>query len=119
MHIHRWSEVQKEQLNPTLIRQAIHGETMTIARLEMKKGSFVPVHSHPNEQITNLEKGRLKFVIGGKEAGREVIINAGESLQIPPNLPHSAEALEDSIAVDTFSPPREDWLRGDDAYLRK
>jgi quercetin dioxygenase-like cupin family protein len=115
MQIYRWTEVEKEQVNPTLSRQMIHGETMTIARLEMKKGSFVPVHSHPNEQITNLEKGRLKFVLGGKE----VVLNAGESLQIPPHLPHSAEAIEDAIAVDVFSPPREDWIRGDDAYLRK
>lgn len=88
---------------------------MTIARLEMQQGSFVPEHSHHNEQITTIEKGRLKFVLGG----REVVIGAGESLQIPPNLPHSAEALEDSVAVDVFSPPREDWIRGDDAYLRK
>jgi quercetin dioxygenase-like cupin family protein len=115
MQIYRWSEVEKEQIKPTLSRQMIHGETMTIARLEMKKGSFVPVHSHANEQITNLEKGQLRFVLGGKE----VVLNAGESLQIPPNLPHSAEAIEDSVAVDVFSPPREDWIRGDDAYLRK
>jgi len=115
MQIHRWSEVEKEQVNPSLKRQMIHGETMTVARLEMKKGAFVPVHSHHNEQITTLEKGRLKFVLDGKE----VVLNAGESLQIPPNLPHSAEAIEDSVAVDIFSPPREDWIRGDDAYLRK
>jgi quercetin dioxygenase-like cupin family protein len=115
MQVHRWNQVEKEQITPKLGRQMIHGETMTIARLEMKQGSFVPEHSHHNEQITTIEKGRLKFVFGGKE----VVIGAGESLQIPPHLPHSAEALEDSIAVDVFSPPREDWIRGDDAYLRK
>ena len=115
MHVHRWNAVEKEQITPKLGRQMIHGETMTIARLEMKQGSFVPEHSHHNEQITTIEKGRLKFVFGGKE----VVIAAGESLQIPPHLPHSAEALEDSVAVDVFSPPREDWIRGDDAYLRK
>ncbi|HLX42683.1 MAG TPA: cupin domain-containing protein [Bryobacteraceae bacterium] len=115
MQVHRWNQVEKEQITPKLGRQMIHGETMTIARLEMKQGSFVPEHSHHNEQITTIEKGRLKFVFGGKE----VVIGAGESLQIPPHLPHSAEALEDSVAVDVFSPPREDWIRGDDAYLRK
>ena len=57
----------------------------------------------------------MRFVLGGKE----VILSAGETLQIPPNVPHSAEALEDAVAVDVFSPPREDWIRGDDAYLRK
>ena len=115
MQVHRWNQVEKEQITPKLGRQMIHGETMTIARLEMKQGSFVPEHSHHNEQITTIEKGRLKFVFGGKE----VVIGAGESLQIPPHIPHSAEALEDSVAVDVFSPPREDWIRGDDAYLRK
>jgi quercetin dioxygenase-like cupin family protein len=119
MHVHRWNEVEKEQINPKLGRQMIHTEALTIARLEMKQGSFVPEHSHHNEQVTTIEKGRLKFVFGGKERGKEVVIGAGESLQIPRNLPHSAEALEDSIAVDVFSPPREDWIRGDDAYLRK
>src|SRR5579864_3623490 len=115
MQVHRWNNVAKEQVNPKLARQMIHGETMTVARLEMKKGAFVPEHSHHNEQITTLELGRLKFVFGGKE----VVLSAGESLQIPPNLPHSAKLLEDAVAVDIFSPPREDWIRGDDAYLRK
>jgi len=115
MQVYRWNKVEKEQINPRLTRQMIHGETMTIARLEMKEGAFVPEHQHVNEQVTTVEAGRLKFVFGGKE----LIISAGESLQIPPNLPHSAEALEDSTAVDVFSPPREDWIRGDDAYLRK
>jgi quercetin dioxygenase-like cupin family protein len=116
MHVYRWNDVEKEQVNPKLARQMIHGETMTVARLEIKKGAFVPEHSHHNEQITTIEKGQLKFVFDGKEV---VLVNAGESLQIPPNLPHSAEALEDTIAVDIFSPIREDWIRGDDAYLRK
>jgi len=62
-----------------------------------------------------VEQGALKFVLGGKE----IVVKAGEVLQIPPHLPHSAEALEDSIAMDLFSPVREDWIRGDDAYLRK
>jgi quercetin dioxygenase-like cupin family protein len=115
MHLHKWDEIAKEQINPLMTRQMIHGETMTIARVVVLKGAAVPEHSHHNEQITTLDKGRMRFVIGGKE----VILGAGESLHIPAHVPHSAEALEDTIATDVFSPPREDWIRGDDAYLRK
>ena len=113
--VYRWNEVEKEQVNPFMIRQTIHGQTMTVARIELRKGCSVPEHSHHNEQITMLEKGRMKFVLGGQE----VMLEAGETLYIPAHLPHSAEAVEDATAVDLFSPPREDWIRGDDAYLRK
>jgi quercetin dioxygenase-like cupin family protein len=113
--IYRWSEVPREQVNPLLKRQMIHGEAMTVARLEMRAGCAVPEHSHHNEQISMIESGRVRFVL----AGKEMILTAGESLHIPANVPHSAEVLEDAVAVDLFSPPREDWIRGDDAYLRK
>ena len=115
MQIYEWNRVEKEQLSPTLVRQVIHGGAMTVARLYLRKGSSVPEHSHHNEQISMLEQGSLKFVI----AGQETVLTAGQVLRIPPNVPHSAEALEDCVAVDLFSPPREDWIRGDDAYLRK
>ena len=115
MQVYEWDLVEKEQLNPACARQVIHGETLTVARLYMSQGCKVPMHSHPNEQVSMIEKGALKFVLDGKD----VVVKAGEVLQIPPHLPHSAEALEDSIAVDLFSPVREDWIRGDDAYLRK
>jgi len=115
MQLYEWNQIEKEQLNPRAARQVIHGDTMTVARLYLAKGCFVPEHSHRNEQISMMEQGSLRFVV----AGREQIVKAGEVLRIPPHVPHSAEALEDSIAVDLFSPPREDWQRGDDAYLRK
>ncbi len=115
MHLYEWDRIEKEQMSPTFARQVIHGETMTVARVYLSKGCAVPEHSHHNEQISMLEKGALRFVIGGVEK----VVKAGEVLCIPPHVPHSAEALEDSIAVDLFSPIREDWIRGDDAYLRK
>jgi quercetin dioxygenase-like cupin family protein len=115
MQVYEWEKIEKEQLSPTFARQAIHSETMTVARVYLRKGCFVPEHSHPNEQISIMEKGSLKFVVGGVEK----TLTAGEILRIPPNVPHSAEALEDSEGVDVFSPPRQDWIRGDDAYLRK
>jgi quercetin dioxygenase-like cupin family protein len=115
MQAYRWSEVSKEQVNPLMTRQMIHGETMTMARMEVRKGASVPEHQHHNEQITTVEKGRMRFLFSGKE----LILGAGESVHIPPNVPHSVEVLEDAVVLDLFSPPREDWIRGDDAYLRK
>jgi quercetin dioxygenase-like cupin family protein len=88
---------------------------MTVAHLYLTKGAIVPRHSHPNEQVTVLERGRLRFEF---DDGSRVI-EAGQMLQIPGDLPHLVEALEDSLALDLFSPPREDWIRGDDAYLRQ
>ena len=111
---YNWASVEEEQLNPLLARKVIHGRNMTVARIRLQKSAVVPLHTHPNEQITMLERGALRFVI----AGTERILHAGEVLEIPPDAPHLVEALEDSLAVDLFSPAREDWIRGDDAYLR-
>jgi quercetin dioxygenase-like cupin family protein len=110
-----WKDVVAEHMNPRLTRQAIHSERLTIARLGLMRGALVPEHKHENEQVTMLEKGRLKFVVDGEET----ILEAGEALAIPPDAPHWVEALEDSVAIDVFSPRREDWIRGEDSYLRR
>lgn len=102
-------------MTPLLRRKVIHTPQMTLARLWMKKGAVVATHHHENEQVTNVESGSLKFFFGEKV----VMVNAGESLRIAPNLPHSVETMEDTVALDLFNPPRLDWIRGDDAYLRK
>ena len=115
MQYYNWSLLEEEPLNPLLGRKTIHGQNLTIARIRLRKGAVVPVHSHPNEQISMLESGALRFMI----AGEELVLRAGDALVIPPDVPHMVEALEDSLAVDLFSPRREDWIRGDDAYLRK
>jgi len=112
---HDWNSMAPEQLNPNITRRAIHTHNMTIARLEIRKDGAVPEHHHVHEQVATVERGALKFII----EGRDVVLRAGESLAIPSNVPHAVVALEDTIVVDVFSPPREDWLRGDDAYLRK
>jgi quercetin dioxygenase-like cupin family protein len=114
MKYHNWNAIPEEQMNALVGRKVIHGQNITVARLRLAKGAIVPLHSHVNEQISMLESGRMRFVIDGEEK----ILHAGESLQIPPHAPHMVEALEDSVAVDLFSPIREDWIRGDDAYLR-
>jgi len=115
MHLYRWDTVVRERMNATLDRQVIHGEKMTVARIHLRQGGIVPLHHHVNEQLSILESGKVRFVVDGKE----VLLAPGDMLMIPSNAPHMVEALEDSVAVDINSPVREDWLRGDDAYLRR
>jgi quercetin dioxygenase-like cupin family protein len=113
----RWDEIPKERLNDLLDRRLITGERMMLAHVYLKKGCLVPRHFHENEQITYVLEGALHFWLGEDEK-EEVVVRAGEVLTIPSNLPHKALALEDTLDVDVFSPPRQDWLDGTDAYLR-
>jgi len=115
MQFYDWNQLPAEQLNPLIVRRMIHSGQMTIARLELKKGAVVPEHSHVNEQICTVGRGALQFTIEGKER----VVSGSQSLVIPPNVPHAVVALEDSVATDIFTPRREDWISGDDAYLRK
>jgi quercetin dioxygenase-like cupin family protein len=109
-----WSSVAIEPLNPLLGRHFVVGQNVMLARVLLKKGCIVPEHSHPNEQLTFIAEGALKFWIDGKV----IVVNAGEVLTIPPNMPHKAEALEDTVDFDVFNPPRADWMSGTDVYLR-
>jgi len=115
MKLHTWNQLEVDQLNPLATRQMIHGANVTMARLCLKKGFVVPTHSHVNEQITTILEGAMLFTM----PSGQITVRAGDSLCIPPNVPHSAETLEDCVALDVFCPIREDWVRGDDAYLRK
>jgi len=101
-------------LNPLLRRQFVVGEKVMVARVLLKRGCVVPLHSHHNEQVTYILEGALKFGLNGEE----VVVRAGEVLCIPPNVPHQAVALEDTVDLDIFTPPREDWIAKTDAYLR-
>lgn len=114
---HNWTKVPRETLNADIDRQIVTGSQMMIAHVHLKKGAVVPLHDHHNEQLTYILSGALKFLLGEAQTD-EVIVRAGEVLVIPPHLPHSAVALEDTLDVDVFSPPREDWLDGTDTYLR-
>lgn len=115
MPLYDWNQLPEEQLNPHIRRKAIHMNGLTIARLHIQKDGVVPEHQHVHEQVATVEKGALKFSM----EGREVVVKAGESLAIPSNVPHGVVAMEDTVVVDVFSPCREDWLKGDDSYLRK
>ncbi len=109
-----WDSIPIENLNPLLGRQLVVGQNIMLARVLLKKGCIVPEHSHPNEQVTFILEGALKFWIDG----RVIVVNKGETLTIPPNMPHQAEAMEDTVDLDVFYPPRADWMSGADAYLR-
>ena len=110
-----WSAVPLEEVHPLFHRQFVVGQEIMLARILLKKGFVVPEHSHHNEQLTYILDGALKFWIDGKE----IVVKAGETLCIPSNMPHKAEALEDTIDLDVFSPPRADWINKTDQYLRK
>ena len=114
---YRWDDMPKERVTDMLSRRLITGDTMMLAHVYLEKGCIVPKHAHHNEQLTYILEGALRFWLGENQ-DEEVIVAAGEVLHIPANLPHKAEALEDTLDVDIFSPPREDWLNKTDAYLR-
>ncbi len=111
----KWKDVELEHLNPHIDRQMVVGDKMMLARVLLKKGAHVPEHHHHNEQLTYILEGALKFKIDGKE----IVVRAGEVLCIPPHMPHEAWAVEDTVDLDVFMPPREDWLNKNDAYLRR
>lgn len=109
-----WASVELEDLNPLLQRQFVVGSEVMVARVLLKSGCVVPLHHHHNEQISYMIEGALRFWVDG----RELVVRAGEVLIIPSHMPHKAEALVDSVSLDIFHPPREDWIEKTDQYLR-
>jgi len=115
---YRWNDMPKEQVTPALSRRLITGDRMMLAHVYLQKGCVVPRHQHENEQLTYVLEGRLHFWIGEDES-EEVVVGPGEVLFLPSMVWHKAQALEDTLDVDVFSPPRQDWLNKTDDYLRK
>ena len=113
----RWDDMPIEKVKEGLGRRLVTGERMMLAHIYLDKGSVVPLHSHDNEQLTYVLEGALHFWLG-EDGSEEVVVRAGEVLHIPSRVPHKAVALEDTLDVDVFCPPRQDWLDGTDAYLR-
>ena len=115
MEHYTWDEMEKEVMNDKLARRFVTGEKAMLAQIFLKKGALVPTHQHESEQITYILEGALLFRLEGKE----VTVGEGQVMLIPSNVPHSAEALEDTLDLDVFSPIRQDWIDKDDAYLRR
>jgi quercetin dioxygenase-like cupin family protein len=115
---YRWHDLPREELHERLSRRLITGDQVMLAHVYLKKGCVVPKHSHANEQFTYILEGALRFLIGD-DGAEEIVVRAGEVLHLPGDLPHEARALEDTLDMDVFYPPREDWLKKTDDYLRK
>ena len=114
----RWTDIPKEQVTDTISRRLVTGDRMMLAHVYLDKGAIVPKHSHENEQLTYILEGALRFWIG-EDQQEEIVVSSGEVLHIPSNVPHKAEALEDTLDVDVFSPPRQDWLNHTDSYFHR
>ena len=113
-----WEEVPVEVVNPSMSRKIIWGEKLMIARMKFKDGFVVPLHRHVHEQITQVVSGRMRFWFG-EDKGQTMDLNAGDVVVIPSNLPHEALMIGDVEEIDTWAPPRQDWLDKTDDYLRK
>jgi len=113
-----WDDVPSEEVTPMMKRKIVSGQKLMIARMHFKDGFRVPLHSHENEQITQVISGTIRFWFGEKKE-QEMELNAGEMVVIPPNLPHEALMIGDVEETDSWAPPREDWLTGNDNYLRE
>ena len=116
----KWDEIPRETVTDDIARRLFTGDRMMLAQVYLDRGAVVPWHSHENEQLTWILSGALRFMVGeeGSEDVLDVVVSAGEVLFIPSNVPHRAEALEDTVDVDIFSPPRQDWLQGTDSYFQ-
>lgn len=115
--LYTWSEMPAETVTSQLRRKIVTGEQAMIAQVFIDKGAIVPMHSHENEQFTYILEGALHFWLGA-DGEEELVVRAGELLHIPSNVPHKAQALEDTLDVDIFCPPRQDWLDGSDTYFQ-
>ncbi len=116
--LHHWEDLPKEQLSETIDRRLVTGRSVMLAHVYLKKGAIVPRHQHENEQYTYVLQGKLRLWTGPEGDEQEHTVGSGDVLVIPSNLPHRAEALEDTLDLDVFNPPRQDWLDGTDDYLR-
>ena len=112
-----WDEVELESVNESMQRRIVTGEKMTVARIYFKDGFIVPLHSHPNEQITQVVKGQMLFVFDDNKA-QEMLLNPGDVVVIPANIPHQATCIGEVEEIDMWAPRRHDWLDGSDSYLR-
>ena len=112
---HRWVDVPSDQINESIERRFITGDSVTVGRFELKQGGLVPAHSHANEQMSIVLSGALRFTIDGKET----VVKAGEVMQIPGHAVHEVKVIEDTLVIDVFSPIRQDWIDKTDSYFKK
>lgn len=117
VQFHDFGNIPPETLGPGVQRRYVHGDKGMFVIFDLKKGAVVPWHQHPNEQITYIQDGRVRVQIREPEGEKAYTVSAGQVLVIPGDLPHRFEALEDTIDLDVFAPPRQDWLDGSANYF--
>lgn|ERR1035441_1299917 len=113
--VQTWDSIHEDTLNPLAGRKALHGSAITVARFRFDKGNQVAMHHHANDQVTIVHSGAIRMVCGDEVLN----MKTGDMVHVPPHVPHGNEALEDTIIIEVFSPVREDWIKGDDSYLRQ
>jgi unsaturated pyranuronate lyase len=113
--LQRWDELPGQEVAPGVVRRYLTGSRVTVARFTIARGAIVPVHAHDHEQVSSVLRGTLRFTVGG----RELVLRAGDVLDIPSRVEHGVEALEETDVLDVFSPVRQDWLDGTDTYFRR
>ena len=116
--VYCWNDMESEQVKPDLTRKLITGDRIMLASVELQRGCTVPQHAHVHEQITHVLSGCLRLTVG-EDGATSHDLRAGDVIVLPSNVPHAAEAIEDTKVIDVFSPPREDWLNRTDSYLRR
>ena len=114
----KWEEVPTEEVTPSMHRKIITGEKLMVAKMKFKDGFLVPLHHHFHEQVTQVLTGTIRFWFG--ENKEQVMdLGPGDVVVIPSNLPHEALMIGEVEEIDTWSPPRQDWLDKTVDYLRK
>ena len=106
---YKWADLPQVEMTPKIRRRLVSGEKLMSVYFTLDEGAIVAEHQHPHEQITHVLSGRLEFEVNGEKR----VIGAGEVVCIPSNAPHRVTVLEDTTALDVFSPPREDFLTGE------
>jgi quercetin dioxygenase-like cupin family protein len=113
-----WDEVPVEEVNSSMSRKIVWGEKLMIARIKFKNGFVVPLHHHIHEQVTQVISGKMRFWFGANKE-QTMDLNPGDVVVIPSDLPHEALMIGEVEEIDTWAPPRQDWLDKTDNYLRK
>ena len=113
-----WASVPTEIVNPSMSRQIVSGEKLMIAKMKFRDGFIVPLHHHVHEQVTQVISGQMRFWFG-ENKDQTMDLHPGDVVVIPSNLPHEAQMIGEVEEIDTWAPPRQDWLDKTDDYLRK
>lgn len=113
MGFHDWDSIEPEEISDLYMRKVAVGDTLTVAKVEVKEGSITLPHRHDNEEVIIVLEGLWRFRL----PSGEVTLGENQMLSIPSGVEHSSEALADTVALDVCTAMRPDWANGDDQPL--